>query len=457
MHLAFDRGTITLIDPLPCVDPRQLPGMAWDARVARYRAAARHHASIRAELAVGGVQFSDSVRTSPPDCADWTPPELRPYQEAALAAWDEAGRRGMVVLPTGAGKTRVAIAAMARCARPSLVVAPTRALVEQWLQELRRHYGGEVGCVGDGMFEVKSLTVATIESAWRHMSGFGNRFELLVVDEAHHFGNGARDEALEMSVAPARLGLTATPPRDERVLLRLGDLIGPIVYELSIPDLAGSHLANFDLATIGLELFPDERERYDGWMRAFRALQRTFAEIAPESTWRELAKHAGRTKEGRAGLDGFRKARKLIAFARAKRTAVARLLATHRDSRVLVFTGDNESAYALAREHLVMPITCDVGRAERESALERFRSGELRALVSSRVLNEGLDVPDADVAIVVAGAMGEREHTQRVGRLLRPRAGKRARVYELVMRRTIEVRQAERRREGLVDRSAAHT
>ncbi len=92
----------------------------------------------------------------------------------------------------------------------------------------------------------------------------------------------------------------------------------------------------------------------------------------------------------------------------------------------------------LAREHLVMPFTCDIGRQEREEVLERFRRGELRTLVSARVLNEGLDVPDADVAVIVGGALGEREHVQRVGRLLRPSEGKRAVVYELVTRNTAE-------------------
>ena len=101
-----------------------------------------------------------------------------------------------------------------------------------------------------------------------------------------------------------------------------------------------------------------------------------------------------------------------------------------------------------------MPLTCDIGRQERDDVLERFRHGELRALVSARVLNEGLDVPDADVAVVVGGALGEREHVQRVGRLLRPSEGKRAVVYELVTRNTVEVGQARRRRQGLVARTA---
>ena len=114
---------------------------------------------------------------------------------------------------------------------------------------------------------------------------------------------------------------------------------------------------------------------------------------------------------------------------------------------------DNQTAYAIAREHLIMPLTCDIGRAERQEALARFQSGALRALVSAQVLNEGIDVPDAEVGIVVAGRLGEREHLQRIGRLLRPGEGKRALVYELVVERSSEARQAQRRGESLAVRA----
>jgi superfamily II DNA or RNA helicase len=100
-----------------------------------------------------------------------------------------------------------------------------------------------------------------------------------------------------------------------------------------------------------------------------------------------------------------------------------------------------------------MPFTCDIRRKERATVLERFRRGELRALVSARALNEGIDVPDAEIGVIVAGRLGEREHVQRVGRLLRPSEGKRALIYEMVVRSTAEVRQAARRAEGLDKRS----
>ncbi len=102
-----------------------------------------------------------------------------------------------------------------------------------------------------------------------------------------------------------------------------------------------------------------------------------------------------------------------------------------------------------------MPITCEISRAERESALGAFRAGTLRSLVSARVLNEGIDVPDADVAIIVSGTQGEREHVQRAGRLLRPDPGKRAVIYQLATRATAEVRRASERRHALAAANVA--
>jgi len=118
---------------------------------------------------------------------------------------------------------------------------------------------------------------------------------------------------------------------------------------------------------------------------------------------------------------------------------LGRLLDRHHGARVLVFCADNAAAYAIARQHLLMPITCDIGREERARMLERFAAGELRGLVSARGLNEGIDLPSAEVAIVVSAALGEREHVQRVGRILRPGEGKEALLYELIARDTIEV------------------
>jgi superfamily II DNA or RNA helicase len=455
MRLVFDRGTVVVEDPPGGLALREVSGFVWDPRIGAHRAPACHYAAIVADLVRRGVRFSDDVRRAGRLPGGVRPVELRPYQEAALDAWELGGRRGIVALPTGSGKTRVALCAIVRTGLSTLCLVPTRVLLEQWLGEVRRVYPGPVGCYGDGLHVLAPVTVATFESAWRHMGHLGNRFDLLVVDEAHHFGGGARDDALEMTTAAARLGLTATPPRDPAAAARLGELVGPVVYELAIADLAGTFLASFDVVTLHLDLDPDERCGYERDRAVFRAAFVAFARVRPGGSWDEFVRAAQTSAEGRRALAAWRRTRRLLAWTRAKSAALRELLARHRDSRILVFTAENESAYAIARAHLVMPLTCHIGRSERQDALGRFRRGELTTLVSARVLNEGLDVPAADVGVIVGASLGEREHVQRVGRLLRPAPGKRALVYELVSRRTAEVWQASRRRMSLAPRVTA--
>lgn len=453
MRLVFDRGTLLLRDLPRGLDPSWLEGVLWDPRVRAFRAAAHRGEDLRRRLLARGVALD--AAPAPPRVTGWRHVELRPYQAAALAAWEGAGRRGLIVLPTGAGKTRVAIAAMARAGLRALVLAPTRVLLAQWHGQLAQALPGRVGLLGDGKRDVQPVTVATFESAWRQMPRLGDRFELLVVDEAHHFGRGLRDEALEMSLAAARLGLTATPPDDGAAVARLEALLGPVVFALGVHDLVGRYLAPFEVVTLTLDLDPQERAQYEALRQAFTAVSRPFFRAQPDAGWVDFMRAARATEAGRRALVAWRRARALLGLTRAKAAALGQLLARHREARVLVFTADNAAAYAIAREHLIMPITCDVGRAERADALRRFAAGELRALVSARVLNEGLDVPDADVGVVVGATQGEREHVQRVGRVLRPAPGKRALVYELITRGTPEVAQLAQRKAALAPRTPA--
>ena len=454
MRLVFDRGTIVLLglEGDAAHAPQgfaSLPGALWDPRISALRCPARFHQALVADLGQRGVRFADEV-ASPPvkPLLESATVELRPYQEAALAAWELAARRGTAVLPTGAGKTRLAIAAMARAKVPALCLVPTRVLLDQWARAIRELVGFEPGRLGDGEHRIDTITVTTFESAWRHMHRLGNQFGLLVVDEAHHFGSGMRDEALDMCTAPMRLGLTATKPRG-LAAARLDELVGPTVYELRIDELTGEFLAPFDTVVLHLDLTSEERTEYESLMAVFRDVMHRFRRFNPGATWDEFATAAARTDEGRRAIAAWHRARKLTAFPKAKRTMVGALLARHRAARTIVFVADNPTAYAISREHLIMPMTCDISRKERERVLGLFKEGKLRALVSAQVLNEGLDVPDAEVGIVVAGHKGEREHVQRVGRVLRPQPGKHALVYELVVRSTTEVEQARKRRSAL--------
>lgn len=146
-------------------------------------------------------------------------------------------------------------------------------------------------------------------------------------------------------------------------------------------------------------------------------------------------------------MAAYRRQREIAFAAPAKLDVVGQLLDEHRTDRVLVFTDANATAYEVSRRLLVPVITHQTKVKERAAILERFASGEYGAVATSRVLNEGVDVPDANVAVVMSGSGSVREHVQRLGRILRPKDGKRAVLYEIVTRNTAEQFTSQRRRE----------
>jgi superfamily II DNA or RNA helicase len=454
VQLTFDRGTLRLDGSL---DGVELDPVRYDDRAGFHRAPAYCYATIREALARAAIPMHDEIARAafnPP--LGVSPPSLRPYQAQALSAFDTFGRRGVIALPTGAGKTRVACAAIAAGACSAVVLVPTRALLDQWASVLRPIFGEPIGVVGDGVKQVEPITVMTFESAYRCLDRFGHRFGMLVVDEAHHFAGGMRAEALEMCTAPLRLGLTATPPSPGSPGAdRLRELLGPVVFELQIADLAGEHLAALDMITLHVALTAAERDAYDRDMHRYLALRREILRINPDADWVTCLKAIARVPGGGAVLSAMYRAAGLAAFPAAKRTAIRELLARHRDDRVLLFTANTDDAYAIARESLIPVITAEVARKEREEILAAFRDRSVRAICSAQVLNEGIDVPDANVAILVGGALGAREHVQRIGRILRPREGKRAIAYELVTMETVDEARTRAKRRRLAARSPA--
>ena len=430
--------------------PGALAGAAWDQELRAWRLPAEQYAALIERLAGAGVRISDQL-CSRTTSSTWTLPALRWYQEAALAHWQAAGARGVIALPTGAGKTLVALAAIARLGVAALCLVPTRLLLDQWARALSACSSQPIGRLGDGDHVVAPITVATYASAVSWAPRIGDRFGLVIVDEAHHVGAWCPTEIFEMLVAPARLGLTATPPDDPGALARH---LGPVVYSLSVEDLVGDALAAYEIVTMPIELDRDERTRYRELRGRFAAGYSAFQRSMPDAAWHEFVRTSSQTIQGRGALAAWRAYRALLAYPQGKRLAVRELLARHPDRRTLVFTADNATAYAIARELLVMPITFEIKRAERAQAIAGFHSGARPVLVSSQVLDEGFDVPEADLAIVVGGTSSARRHVQRIGRVLRPRDGKHARIYELVVSETTEVSYVERRRAGLGNRTA---
>lgn len=455
MELYFNHGTIVIKDPASNFEAGKFTDFVWDARVERYRAPACRYESILSNLREHKVEFQDHVNQSNKLVGEWKDISLRPYQDAAIQSWIAAQKRGLIVLPTGSGKTRVAMRAMAMLRESTLCLVPTRVLLEQWLEQLKTFYSGKIGIYGDGTREIGEITVATYESAYRNISLFGNRFSLLIVDEVHHFGNGLRDEFFEMITASNRLGITGTMPQNPEQNTKLQHYIGAPVYELSITDLRGKYLADFELYSLHLNLTNRERELYNLNVNLFRNYYVMFRKTCPEASWQNFVCFACQTIDGRSAIRGLHRAKKLMSFPSAKAAALSSLLDRHRSQRVLVFTSDAETTYAISREHLISPITSEIKRKEREESVARFKAARIKSLVSCRVLNEGFDVPDAEIAIIVGGTHGEREHLQRIGRILRPSHGKKAVIYELICRDTLEVRQSKRRNENIATRKTS--
>jgi superfamily II DNA or RNA helicase len=305
-----------------------------------------------------------------------------------------------------------------------------------------------VGLVGGGEHDVQALTVTTYDSAFLHMDHLGDRFGLVVFDECHHLPSGSYALAARACMAPYRLGLTATPERSDGREADLDALIGPVVYRKDIVELSGDYLADYDVERVAIELSEEERKLYD----AERAIYRNFLashgiRMSSPAGWGEFILHSSRSVEGRRAMTAYRTQRRLAFAASAKLDYLEHLLSIHAGHRAILFTQDNATAYEISRRFLVPAITHQTKVKERSRVLAGLSDGTYGAVVTSRVLNEGVDVPEANVAVVLSGSGSVREHVQRLGRILRKKDGKRAILYELVTERTSETFTSERRRE----------
>jgi superfamily II DNA or RNA helicase len=445
-RLVFASGTLELREA-----PRDLPlpsAFRWDARTACYRAPAIAYADVVTVLHRAGVNYDDAARRYVElEHGLIAHREPRPYQSEALDAWRAARGRGVVVLPTGAGKSHVALMAIDERRRSTLVVAPTLDLVRQWYDLLRTSFGVEVGVVGGGEHDVRALTVTTYDSAYLHMEHLGARFGVVVFDECHHLPSASYALAAELCLAPFRMGLTATPERMDGRELELCELVGPIVYRKDIVELSGRWLADYETVRVSVELSASEREEHDAERGLYLDFVRRMGiRMSSPSGWSEFIKLAARSNDGRRALRAYRRQRELAFAASAKLAYLEHLLGRHRNDRTLIFTQDNATAYEVSRRFLVPIITHQTKVKERSEILERFAAGRYGVVVTSKVLNEGVDVPDASVAIVLSGSGSVREHVQRLGRILRPKGEKQAVLYELVTAGTGETWTSERRR-----------
>jgi superfamily II DNA or RNA helicase len=415
----------------------------------RWRCEAYHYRSVLPWIRKQSV-YNAVPRWQRPRLELYDSRELHDYQIKALDNWKEAEKRGSIVLPTGAGKTLVAIHAIAHVNASTVILVPTTSLLYQWYALLTNAFQTEIGVYYAGEKRVRPLTVTTYHSAGDLIAEHGNTFKLLICDEVHHLPAKTWGEAALMAPAPYRLGLTATYPEEHEQVgerWRLDELIGPIVYTQRLEALVGKQLAEYRTQRVRVDLTEQERALYEtihatyiGFVRE-RGLQRTHG-----PGWlRELMRLSTFDPQARRAWLARRQLLTLLEGCQGKFAALEALLREHAGERILVFTESNAIAYKIARQYLIPVISHETGVAERKQILDAFQEGRYQVVVTSKVLNEGVDVPEAKVAIVLGGGASKREYLQRLGRILRKKEPLQAVLVEVLVRNTIEEGKVQRR------------
>lgn len=444
-RLVFDGGTLLLEAPANADAP---PQFEWDARVEKLRAPAIARRPAVQWFDKRGVTVDDSSSQARAlDLKLRAAYKPHPYQKEALAAWVEAGKCGTVVLPTGAGKTFVALGAIKNVGRSALVVAPTIDLMSQWYSLLVDSFGVDVGILGGGYHELRDLTVTTYDSAYIHAGDYGNRFDLAVFDEVHHLPSPKFQQIPVMSTAWCRLGLTATYERQDGAHEMLEFLIGPVVYRRGITDLKGDYLSDYDTVRIRTSLSDCEAERYRAAADCYFGFIKATGLKPFGSGWAELIKMSAYDESARRALVAKQEMKRIVVGSERKLEVLDSLMKQHFADQVIVFTEHNDLVYRISREFLIPAITHQTKARERKWILDGFKDGTFRAIATSKVLNEGVDVPSAKIAIVLSGSASPREHLQRLGRILRKSGDRKTAVlYEVVTSATTETNVSARRR-----------
>jgi superfamily II DNA or RNA helicase len=374
---------------------------------------------------------------------------LRDYQVEALEAWRRNGYKGIISLPTGTGKTIVAIAAMADVNVKTLIVTYTKEQMFQWRDKIIEFT--DVSPVIIGFFygsekRVTPITITTYQSAFRYVTMLASNFSMLIVDEVHHLPADKFRFIAENMYAPIRLGLSATVIREDGRHVDLFPLMGGVVYSKTLQELTErGYIAPFRVERIYVQFTSEEKKKYKELLDRYKKLakNRTFEQLLADS------------RKGDVGaLEAIKirsELRSLVHNAEKKIEAVMKIVDKElkNNSKILIFTQYVEQAKNIAEKLSTYYIIGDLDEESRKKRLEMFKQGTIKILVLTTVGDEGIDVPDANVGIIVAGTGSKRQFIQRLGRLLRPLPGKEARLYEVVVKGTFEETESRKRREAL--------
>lgn len=371
--------------------------------------------------------------------------ELRGWQAAALAEFERAHRRGVVSAVTGAGKTVFALSCAARL-QPStvLVVVPTVALLDQWWEESASYFGlalGEVHVItGRRRMRSGTINLAVLNTAAKLQDEGRTVPSFLIVDECHKAASEKFRSALAVPKT-ASLGLSATPerPYDDGFEEVIVPALGPLLYSYTYAEaLKDKVIVPFFLRNLVFEMEEDRQEEYAKLTRSIGRSVTKNGLDAPETVRLFL-----------------RRARVMNLSLRRVRLAL-KLVAQHRGQRILIFHEDIRACDLIQSVLGENGVSSGVYHSQmslrrRAEALRAFREGELEVLVTCRALDEGFNVPEAEVGIIAASTATRRQRIQRLGRILRPSPGKDGAVVYTLVCTDPEVQRLKEEEQDLMD------
>jgi superfamily II DNA or RNA helicase len=377
--------------------------------------------------------------------------KLRDYQLEAIENWC-LEKMGSIVLPTGAGKTIIGLKIIEIVNSPTLIIVPTLDLIKQWTKILSRNFDIEIGNIGGGIENIQPITVSTYDSAYIKADWIGNKFLLIVFDEVHHLPAPSYRLIAETFVAPYRLGLTATIEREDHLEQDFPYLIGKSTFQITAKELAeNKYLANYIIERKKTFMSSEDYLKYKESMTIYyTCLKKIGLKMNSNNAFKRLIMMSTNNTMARRALVARNNAIDIALNSRSKINEIRKILGENKDIKTIIFTQHNKLVYEISNDFLIPFITHKSSKEEREDVLTGFKDGRYKAIVTSKVLDEGIDVPDAQLGILVSGTGSSREFIQRLGRLLRPKNdNNEARLIEIISSGTSETVTSERRHRNI--------
>src|ERR671930_1364096 len=457
--LKYDNGSIVITGGVS-----HIPFATVDPRTNHLRAQALYYQNIIDYLKQSEVEYDDrlvfDLIPSPNISIDNDNKNqqlsLRDYQQKALDNWIKAGKRGCVVLPTGSGKTVIGIKAIEMVNSSSIIIVPTIDLMDQWISILSKYLTSvKIGNLGGGSDDIQAITVSTYDSAYIRASSLGNKFALIIFDELHHLAAPGYRSIAEQFASPFRLGLTATIEREDEMHKEFPRLVGGggIVFEAQSSDLAkAKHLASYEIERRQVDMLPEELEQYKKDFSTYQTyLIRLGLKMNRPSAFRKLIMMSARSPIARQAVLARNKAMDIALNSKSKIEELKQILSDNKGIKTIIFTQHNKLVYDISDRFLIPFITYKSSKIERQDTLQGFRDGRYSAIITSKVLDEGVDVPDAELGIILSGTGSSREFIQRLGRVLRPKPeiNKKATPIEITSAETREIGTSAKRKRAL--------